>query len=183
MRADVLPLSVFGSNVRGIARYSEWERIRLLVSARAGKRCEICEGESHGPRQKVQHPDCHEIWRFELRDGAITQTLVGFIALCKKCHDTQHVGRSPDIEEAERVLARVNGWTEDEAHADVRRAFARLKFLEDSDIGLDLSILVGQIVVHGAPSLVFTSQERSSYGNSWARTKKAPQNGELDLGL
>lgn len=183
MRADVLPPSVFGSNVRGIARESEWDRIRLGVSARAGKLCEICGGESYGPHRKVQHPDCHEIWRFEMRHGVITQVLAGLIALCKRCHNTQHVGRALDLEDVNGVLQSVNGWSHSEAHGDIRRAFRRLKLLEGAEVGLDLSVLRGQIVVPSAPELRFTSAQRSLLGNSWKRSKPAPEHAQLDLGL
>ena len=183
MRADVLPPSVFGSNVRGIARESEWDRIRLGVSSRAGKLCEICGGESYGPHQKVQHPDCHEIWRFEMRDGVATQVLAGLIALCKRCHNTQHVGRALDLEDVNEVLQSVNGWSHAEAHADIRRAFRRLKLLEGAEVDLDLSVLVGQIIVPDTPELRLTSAQRSLLGNSWKRSKPAPQLVQLDFRL
>ncbi|OUE07799.1 hypothetical protein CMsap09_02540 [Clavibacter michiganensis] len=85
MRADVLPSKVYGANVRSIARWSEWERIRLGVTARAGNLCQICDGESHGPSGKLQRPDCYEIWGFEERDNRLTQALAGLIALGKAC--------------------------------------------------------------------------------------------------
>jgi hypothetical protein len=181
MRADVLPPSVFGSNVRGIARESEWDRIRLGVSARAGKRCEMCGGKSHGPHRKVQHPDCHETWRFEVRDGVVTQVLAGLIALCKRCHNTQHVGRALDLEDVKEALRSVNSWSDSEAHEDVRRAFGRLKHLEAAAVDLDLSALVGQINVPGAPGLRFRASQRSLMGNSWKRSKPAAQSVQLDL--
>ncbi|KZX22344.1 hypothetical protein [Rathayibacter tanaceti] len=167
MRADVLPPQVFGSNVRKIARESEWDRIRLGVSARAGKLCQICGGESYGPYRKVQHPDCHEIWRFEERSDGLTQVLAGLIALCKTCHNTQHIGRAPDLDQVMEVLMGLNGWTREEARAYVQRAFARLKLLRDVEIHLDLSLLVGQIVVPSAPDLLFTSAGREALGPSW----------------
>ncbi|WP_238579690.1 hypothetical protein [Agreia bicolorata] len=183
MRADALPTNVFGSNVRGIARESEWDRIRLAVSARAGKRCEICGGESLGPKRRVQHPDCHEIWRFELRESEVVQVLAGLIALCKKCHNTQHVGRALDLKDVKEVLAEVNGWNYAEAHDDVRRAFARSAHLKDYPINLDLSLLRGQILVPGSSDLKFTAEERTALGNSWTRAKPPPQMTELDFDL
>jgi hypothetical protein len=183
MRADVLPPSVFGSNVRGIARESEWDRIRLAVSARAGKLCEICGDQSHGPFGKVQHPDCHEIWRFEVRDGVATQVLAGLIALCKRCHNTQHIGRALDLEDVDDRLQLVNGWTRSEAQTDIRRTFRRLKLLEGLDVDLDLSTLLGQLAVPGSPGLHFTAAERSSLGNSWQRSRPVPQVTQLDLEL
>jgi hypothetical protein len=167
MRADVLPSKVFGSNVRSIARWSEWERIRLAVAARAGNLCQICGGESHGPYGKVQRPDCHEIWRFEERDNGLTQVLAGLIALCKACHNTQHVGRAPDLDQVMEVLMDINGWTREEARDDLRRAFARVKLLDDVEIHLDLSLLIGQIDVLGAPALLFTAADRAALGPSW----------------
>ncbi len=167
MRADVLPSKVFGSHVRSIARWSEWERIRLGVAASAGIQCHISGGESHGPDGKVQRPDCHEIWRFEERDHGLTQVLAGLIALCKPCHNTQHVGRAPDLDQVMEALMGINAWTREEARDDLRRAFARLKLLDDVAIDLDLSLLLGQIVVPSAPDLLFTSADREALGPSW----------------
>ncbi|MGA1836396.1 hypothetical protein VD659_05625 [Herbiconiux sp. 11R-BC] len=183
MRADALPTNVFGSNVRGIARESEWDRIRLAVSARAGKRCQICGGESFGPKRRVQHPDCHEIWRFELREGGVVQVLAGLIALCKKCHNTQHVGRALDLEEVKEALVEVNGWSYADAHDDVRRAFAKSAQLKDHPIDLDLSLLRGQLQILGSPDLKFTAAERTTLGNSWTRARPSPQATELDIEL
>lgn len=183
MRADVLPPRVCGSNVRGIARESEWDRIRLAVSARAGKLCEICGDQSHGPFGKVQHPDCHEIWRFEMRDGIVTQVLAGLIALCKRCHNTQHIGRALDLEDVNEWLQLVNRWTHSEAQTDIRRAFRRLKLLEGLDVDLDLSTLLGQLAVAGSSDLQFTASERLLLGNSWQRSRPVLQATQLDLGL
>ncbi|PPH67643.1 hypothetical protein C5C45_08725 [Rathayibacter rathayi] len=153
------------------------------MSARAGKLCEICGDQSHGPFGKVQHPDCHEIWRFEMRDGVVTQVLAGLIALCKRCHNTQHIGRALDLEDVNDRLQLVNGWTHSEAQTDIRRAFRRLKLLEGLDVDLDLSALSGQLAVPGSPSLQFTAAERVSRGNSWKRSRPTPQAAQLDLGL
>jgi hypothetical protein len=185
MRAAVLPPSVFGSNVRGVARESEWDRIRLAVSARAGKLCESRGDQSHGPFGKIQHPDGHEIWRFEMRDGIVTQVLAGLIALCKRCHNTRHIGRALDLEDVNDRLQLVNGWTHAEAQTDIRRAFRRVELLDglDVDLDLDLSILVGQLAVPGSPDLHFSSAERLLYGNSWKRSRPVPQAAQLDLGL
>lgn len=183
MRADVLPPSVFGSNVRGIARESEWDRIRLAVSARAGKLCQMCGDQSYGPLGKVQHPGCHEIWRFEMRDGAVTQVLAGLIALCKRCHNTQHVGRALDLEDVNERLQLMNGWTHAEAQTDIRRAFRRLKLLGGLDVDLDLSVLIDQLAIPGSPDLHFTAAERILHGNSWKRSRPVPQATQLDLGL
>ena len=183
MRADALPTNVFGSNVRGIARESEQDRIRLGVSARAGKHCEICGSESHGPMRRVQHSDCHEVWRFELREAGMVQVLGGLIALCKKCHNIQHVGDALDLEEVKEALMEVNGWSYADAQDNVRRAFATSAQLKDHAIGLDLSLLRGKVLVRGSSELKFAAAERATLENSWTRGKPLPQETELDIEL
>jgi len=113
----------------------------------------------------------------------VVQVLAGLIALCKKCHNTQHVGRALDLEEVKEVLAEVNGWSYADAHADVRRAFSKSAQLKNHAIDLDLSLLRGQILVRGSSDLRFTATERTALGNSWIRGAPAPQATELDLEL
>ncbi|OII41451.1 hypothetical protein BIU99_17835 [Plantibacter sp. MMLR14_011] len=143
----------------------------------------MCGDQSYGPFGKVQHPDCHEIWRFEMSDGVITQVLAGLIALCKRCHNTQHIGRAPDLEDVNDRLQLVNGWTHAAAQTDIRRGFRRLQLLEGLAVDLDLSALSGQLNVPGSPSLQFTAAERVLHGNSWKRSHPTPQATQLDLGL
>lgn len=143
----------------------------------------MCGDQSHGLFGKVQHPDCHEIWRFEMSDSVVTQVLAGLIALCKRCHNTQHIGRAPDLEDVNERLQLVNGWTLAAAQTDIRRAFRRLQLLEGLAVDLDLSALSGQLDVPGSPSLQFTAAERVLHGNSWKRSHPTPQATQLDLGL
>jgi hypothetical protein len=37
--------------------------------------------------------------------------LAGLIALRKECHNTQHVGRAPDLDQVMEALMPINGWT------------------------------------------------------------------------
>ena len=118
-----------------------------------------------------------------MRDGAVTQVLAGLTALCKRCHNTQHIGRALDLEDVNDRLQLVNGWTHSEAQTDIRRAFRRLKLLKSLDVDLDLSSLLGQLAVPGSPDLHFTAAKRMLLGNSWQRSRPVPPATQLDLGL
>jgi len=59
----------------------QWDTLRRAVYRRARYRCQICgrEGKMY----------CHEGWHFNEEKG--NQFLLGFKALCKRCHDVKHL--------------------------------------------------------------------------------------------
>lgn len=63
----------------GHLKKSEWDRIRKIAYQKANYRCEACGGR--GERHPVE---CHKMWAFD--DRTLTQSLIGFRALCPDCH-------------------------------------------------------------------------------------------------
>jgi len=116
---ELVPQSSWGSNLRSELPRKDWDRLRRAQYAKAGNLCEVCGGKGR------RHPvECHEIWSYD--DKNHVQTLDGLIALCPGCHEVKHLGlagargRTP---EALRHLAKVNGWTHEQALHHAAEAF------------------------------------------------------------
>ena len=104
---ELVPSSTWGFNLRSMLSKSEWDKVRKSVYEKASNKCEICGGV--GPKWPVE---CHEIWQYE--EQTKTQKLSGLIALCPKCHEVKHMGRTMSIgkgKQAKKHLAKVNGWS------------------------------------------------------------------------
>lgn len=87
LKIELVPATSWGNNLRGLLKRAEWDKIRKKVYALANYKCEICGGVGK------KHPvECHEKWCYD--DVNHTQTLVGLIALCPKCHGVCHIGNS-----------------------------------------------------------------------------------------
>lgn len=84
LEIELVPRTVFYSNVRELVPKDVWDKIRTEQYKKAGHRCEIC-----GARGGL---DCHERWEYD--DEKHVQRLVGFAALCKNCHMIKHAGFS-----------------------------------------------------------------------------------------
>lgn len=178
IRTDMLPSTTWGSNVRGLVSHKDWDRLRLPVCAAAENRCEVCGRHGRRVNGRTLRPDCHEIWVFETRNGRNVQRLERLIALCKACHSVQHMGRAAargTTEHTIRTLQRVNGWSRDEALADIRRAIARFEALDHVQFDLDLSVLAGKLSLPGYPDLYIPAAERSELGNSYYGDNGSPQ--------
>jgi hypothetical protein len=120
----------------------EWNRLRRIVYRRARYRCEIC-GE-RGPAHPVE---CHEWW--EYLDLTRVQRLIGLRALCPGCHGVKHLGRSyakGDGNAALERLARVNGWTAEQAEAYAELVFGIWQIRSETDWRLDLRWLERMVV-------------------------------------
>jgi len=117
---ELVPETVWASNVRTVVTRSEWDRLRKAVYERANHACEVCGGK--GVRHVVE---CHEIWHYD--DATLKQTLLGMQALCPSCHEVKHIGLAQVRGYYERAiahLAKVNGWTQ-----SVARVYAHDQFL------------------------------------------------------
>lgn len=182
LRSDLLPASTWGSNLRGILRWSAWRTLSYETSDEAGRVCEICGEQSYGPGGKDQRPDCHEFWSFESREGRLVQKLDRLIGLCKACHAVQHIGLAEIVGTLPQVLStlqRVNDWDRAASQADVDRAFDRYDLMVTLDFDLDLSVLSGRILIEGHPSLLISASDRVKLGNSYYVGGKAEQPGKL----
>lgn len=168
LRADILPMSTWGSNLRGLLRPSTWDRLRCAVADAADNRCEVCGNQSLGPKQRMQRPDCHEVWIFEREGSQFTQRLDRLIALCKLCHNVQHVGRG-FTEDALQILQNLNSWSTAEAMKDIDRAKARFKLMGNLEFNLDLTVLASTVELRDSPDLKLPSEARGFFGNSWLK--------------
>ena len=83
LHIELVPKSTWGKNVRSMLPKEQWDILRKWVYAAADYLCEICGGE--GKKWPVE---CHERWQWEESTGI--QKLVGFVALCPKCHGVKN---------------------------------------------------------------------------------------------
>jgi hypothetical protein len=117
---ELVPQTCWFSNVRSEVSTADWDRLRKTTAHAAGHRCQICGGR--GPKWPVE---CHEIWEYE--DQRHVQTLHGLLALCPACHEVKHMGLANVRgrgQIAARHLAKVNGWTAQEAERYIADQFA-----------------------------------------------------------
>ena len=116
---ELVPKTSWYNNVRALVDELGWDRIRRQVYRQADYRCEVCGGR--GPEHPVE---CHEVWHYD--DRTRVQMLVRMIALCPACHQVKHIGfanvRGKGAQ-ARAHLARVNGWTLEQADAYISEAF------------------------------------------------------------
>ena len=116
---DMVPSSCWFTNVRTCVSPQDWERLRRMITGRAGQRCEICgAGEDRRLRRRLE---AHERWAYDDRSGV--QALRRLICLCSDCHLSTHLGYANVTGRAEQALAHlraVTGMTEAQAwrHAE-----------------------------------------------------------------
>lgn len=155
LRADLLPPSTHGSNLRSLLPATRWKALCAPVRDAAGQVCEVCGATG------TRALDVHERWVF----GGGAQRLERLAALCPACHETQHIGRAGLLGRGEDVLShlqKVNGWTRRQAVTDVVRAQMRFEALGERTFDLDLRALAGRIEIKGHPTLVIPAAERES---------------------
>ena len=139
---ELVPTTVFFSNVRNSSTPRVWNTIRTRCYHDSSNQCDICTdiGTNQGYKHKV---DCHEIWKYETRaDGERWQTLIGFTSLCPKCHEAKHAGLAYDRGNIERVqswLAEINETTMEEASDYILAAFNEHRERSKHDWKLDTS--------------------------------------------
>jgi hypothetical protein len=137
---ELVPSPVWGSNLRTALSKSNWDRLRKAKYQEVQNRCEVCGGKGR------RHPvECHEVW--EYNDQNKVQKLVGLKALCPPCHRVKHLGLAMSSGYGDvslQHLARVNGWSVQEAEAYAREAFGVWECRSVHDWHLDLSWLTEQ---------------------------------------
>lgn len=134
---ELVPRTCWYSNVRSNVSENEWAMLRRTTAAQANYRCEICGGR--GDRWAVE---CHERWEYD--DARHVQKLLGLIALCPACHEVKHIGLAGVKgrgEIAVKHLAKVNGWTIEQADAYVGECFDVWKKRSEYNWDLDMSYL------------------------------------------
>jgi hypothetical protein len=168
---DILPETIWGSNLRGILSQADWDRLRIPVCETAGNRCEVCGQPGYDPDTgKPRRPDCHELWHFKVSTTSAVQRLARLIALCPDCHRVQHAGRASIRGELPKVtsqLRAVNSWNESEIQLALNNAEDRYRWRRRFNWDLDLSLLTGTIHVVGRSRLVIPASDRADLGNSF----------------
>jgi len=137
---DLVPSSCWFTNVRSCVVQRDWERLRRMITRRAGQGCEVCgRGEDRPSRRWLE---AHERWAYD--DTGRVQTLRRLICLCTDCHTTTHFGlaqiRGLDAE-AFAHLRSVTGRSEREAREHVEAAFELWQRRSAHTWRLDLSLL------------------------------------------
>lgn len=133
---ELVPDSVWGSNLRSILKPSMWDVVRRDAYARAHGRCMIC-------LRPAKRLEAHERWDYNLQTH--TQTLVDVVGICHDCHQVIHIGRTQlvgDIDRAIDHFLKVNNCT----YPDYVKALKQANLLhqERNKVGewaLDLSWL------------------------------------------
>lgn len=137
---ELVPRTTWFSNVRSAVRKSEWDRLRRAAYRAAGNRCEVCGGR--GSRHPVE---AHEVFAYDDIRGV--QRLDRLQALCPACHGVKHIGRSMGqgrLAPALRHLARVNGWSRDDANVYTEVQFEVWARRSSREWEVDLDWLEGQ---------------------------------------
>jgi Domain of unknown function (DUF5710) len=137
---DLVPSSCWFTNVRSCVDERDWERLRRMITRRAGSRCEACGQGEDRPRRRWL--EAHERWAYDER--ARVQSLRRLVCLCTDCHTATHIGLAGIKgrgQAAEEHLAAVTGMSPREVEQHVRSAFGVWRARSAVTWTLDLSML------------------------------------------
>lgn len=82
---ELVPDSCWYSNLRSALPREAWDLIRKKAYLRADGRCMICGA----PADRLE---AHEQWEYDDKNGV--QRLKNVIAVCRRCHEVIHIGRT-----------------------------------------------------------------------------------------
>ncbi|WP_310912810.1 DUF5710 domain-containing protein [Lipingzhangella rawalii] len=137
---DLVPSSCWFTNARSCLEPRDWERVRRMVTARAGNVCEICGAEPDRAQQRWM--EVHERWVYDAR--LRVQTLRRLICVCTPCHTVTHFGYAQVRGLERQAFAHLMSVTEmgpSQARAHVDEAFAVWEERSRHVWSLDLSML------------------------------------------
>ncbi|MFE2559044.1 DUF5710 domain-containing protein [Streptomyces sp. NPDC059352] len=147
---DLVPRTCWFTNVRSCVAQADWERLRRMITRRAGRRCEACgAGEDRAAGRWLE---AHERWTFD--EAARIQTLKRLICLCTDCHEVTHFGLAQVRGVEDRAFAhltKVTGLSAAAAREHVRSALAVWEHRSRYDWELDLGILTGAGIALAPP--------------------------------
>lgn len=169
---ELIPASVFGSNVRSNVPKKEWDRLRKLSYEKANNICEICG--DNGKNQGYRHPvECHEIWEYDFPTQ--TQKLTGLISLCPRCHQIKHIGRTFAVgkqAEAFSHIEKVNKWNHKQVIDYIVECFIEHKKKSKINWKLDLNILKEEFGVGKLEVANGATKRNASKKPFWRKKKK-----------
>jgi uncharacterized protein DUF5710 len=166
---DLVPASCWFTNARTNISPQDWERVRHLVTGRAGRRCEICQRDQD--RTTGRWLEAHERWAYDL--GARRQILRRLVCLCTDCHTVTHYGLAEVRGEAGRALAHlctVAGMSHAEAEQHVAAAFETWERRSGITWDLDLGILTSAGI-----TLARTGEAPAPRGEARALIRPGPE--------
>ncbi|MYV47897.1 DUF5710 domain-containing protein [Streptomyces sp. SID2888] len=137
---DLVPSSCWFTNVRSCVTPRDWERLRRMITRRAGMRCEACSAAEN--RDAKRWLEAHERWVYD--DATRVQRLKRLICLCTDCHTVTHYGYAQvrGLEsKAFAHLVKVTGMSHTEARSHIRYAFNVWDARSARSWTLDLSML------------------------------------------
>lgn len=118
---DLVPRSCWFTNVRTCISQQDWERLRRMITRRAGYVCEICGAAED--RDRKLWLEAHERWHYD--EQTRMQSLRRLICLCSSCHLVTHFGYANiqgRTDEAFAHLRKVTGMSEVESRRHVYAA-------------------------------------------------------------
>lgn len=147
---DLVPSSCWFSNVRSCVDQRDWERLRRMITTRAGHRCEVC----HRSQDREAHRwlEAHERWVYD--DSNNMQALRRLICLCTDCHTATHFGLASingKSAEASKHLCTVTGLSANQVNQHIDAAFALWRRRSAITWELDLGILLNADITLAAP--------------------------------
>ncbi|MBQ8319880.1 MAG: HNH endonuclease [Clostridia bacterium] len=112
---EMVPESCWRANLRSALAPEDWDKVRKTAYAANGHRCYFC-----GAQGRLE---AHERWSYD--ENNAVQKLEGVVALCSRCHEVVHIGRTYAVgrgDEAMEQFMRVNGCTQSEYHEALGKA-------------------------------------------------------------
>tara|TARA_R100001015_G_C4634558_1_gene201277 strand:- start:1025 stop:1516 length:492 start_codon:yes stop_codon:yes gene_type:complete len=157
LTVELIPRTLFFSNVRTLLPKKYWDNIRKDSYEKAQNKCEICgdTGKNQGYGHNVE---CHEIWEYD--DEKRIQKLTGLISLCPKCHQVKHFGRTSAIgkqAEAFKHMEKVNNWNHKQCLDHLKLAMSEWMDRSKYQWFIDLSYLNENYEI---PKKLITEAER-----------------------
>lgn len=147
---DSVPETCWFTNVRTCVSARDWERLRRMITRRAGHRCEICGRPED--RDQRRWLEAHERWAYDEHTGV--QALRRLICLCSDCHLSTHMGFANVTGRTEQAMAHlqaVTGMSDEQADDHLAAAARRWAEQSGRTWALDLSILTDAGVTLAPP--------------------------------
>jgi hypothetical protein len=160
---EPIPSTAWWTHARYCIGAQDWERVRRMVTARAGRQCEAC-GRAED-RQRGIRVETHERWVFDT--AARVQRLRRLVCFCSDCHTVTHFGLAQlrgVADQAFMHLCEVTGMREAHARRHVEAAFALWRQRSEILWELDLSVLTSAGVAVVKPAGSGADRARTALG-------------------
>lgn len=140
---DLIPTTCWFTNVRSCVAPRDWDRIRRMVTRRAGYACEVCGATEN--RVERRWLEAHERWAYDSKRNV--QSLRRLVCLCAECHRTTHYGLAEvrgTADEALQHLMAITGLDLPGAKSHIAVAIDLWRARSRRTWALDLGILTGE---------------------------------------